>query len=870
MKSKSSKPCVGSLLTDVNGNILYINPCAKEVLSRFFDKKNDAIKSFIKEHVKEAVREKRDVLKEVSLKPYTGRDVYLELAISYFEDPIIHESRCLVTIRDLVIEKNLYLLLEEKEGLFKSLAESTNVGILVSQENKLIFTNRAIEEISGYSRDELCKMNFWDVVHPDFKEMVREKGLRRQRGEYIPPYEFPIIRKDGDVRWILLVGSSIKVRNRPAAVVSAIDITEQKLLEDELRKREERYRSILENMEEGYFETDLKGNLIFFNRAVVRLSEADEEEKLFNLNYRKFATRDSVRKIFRAFHRVYLTKQPEIVEDFEIVTFEGRKKICEISIKLMENEKGEPVGFSGIIMDVTERKRLVREALKNFEYYQAIFENTSSGIAILNRDLLILKVNKVFEDVFRINKILVEGRRYISEFISRESRDDFFDLCKYIDLYKRSKSLELHGMNAFGQTLNLICSLSRIESEDHIIVSFVDLTPLIEIERLNLELEKQLKKSQKLEGIGLLASGIAHDFNNILQGIYANLSNLSSRNKNRDFDSKRAEENIEKFIERGSKIISELLVYARSSTEKFVPTNVNQTIEDIAILFESTLPKNVTLSISMEKELKNIHGDPTQIQQIIMNLVTNAVDAIGIKGGHIKITTRNTTGEEDLIPKGNYICLEIEDTGEGIAEEHIERIFDPFFTTKKKGKGTGLGLSIVKKIVEEHSGYIFCFSKKGKGTVFRIYFPSITTGNIHVSSEEKSIKEKKSKIPKEGINILIIEDEKMILDVSSTFLREKEFNVTEVTSGKEALKIFKERHEDFHLVILDMNIPEISGMELLDEFLKISPNKKIILSTGYSRDIVDAPKLDMDNIRFLQKPYSLDTLLDTVLEILDQ
>ncbi len=194
---------------------------------------------------------------------------------------------------------------------------------------------------------------------------------------------------------------------------------------------------------------------------------------------------------------------------------------------------------------------------------------------------------------------------------------------------------------------------------------------------MNEDLEEQLRRSQKMEGIGLLASGIAHDFNNILQGIYSNLMFLDRKDSSSQI---RARANIEKFIERGTNIVRELLSYARSSVEKFQPVNINNSILDISNLFITTLPPNIEIDLDLDKDVKNIHGDPVGIQQVLMNLITNAVDAIGSNRGSIIISTQNVhVKDTDTIPKGEYVCIKVSDSGMGIEKDDLSKIFDPFF-----------------------------------------------------------------------------------------------------------------------------------------------------------------------------------------------
>ncbi len=877
MKNPTQPRSIGIILTNTEGEINFANDTAKEILYTYFSKKIDIqeiIESLFKgnEYVKtinRLIKTKGEFYKILS--PHSNNTTHcIELSIFPFYCPHTSMEGSLITIRDISEDIKKQRLLIESEEKFRKLAEATPIGVLMYSSNKWIYLNPAVERISGYKVDELFKMNFWDIVHPEFKDMVRERGLRRQKGEHIPPYEFKIITRNGQEKWIYLAGSNIEINGENAGIVTVIDITQQKVLEEKLRKREERYKSILENMEEGYFETDLKGNLTFFNKSLLKIAEAKDPSDLIGLNYRVFSTAPSAKKMFKIFHRVYMRGNPELLEDYEIITFKGNKKIIEISTKLLKDQDGNSIGFSGIVRDVTEKKSLTRELIKSRQYYRAVFENAACATIILDKDLIILHANQIFEDLFKINKVIVENRRDIFEFIHPSQKDYFLEFTnKLTEDIPTSEPFELICINALQEKIHILCSISKIVDPEQFIVSFLDVTQLKEAQRLNLELERQLRLSQKMEGIGLLASGLAHDFNNILQGIYANLlfleKDLLTKNNSRTF------KNIEKLIERGSRIIKGLLSYGRATNERFIPTNINGIIKDITELFTNTLPKYIKINTHLNDDLPNIHGNPTQIQQVFMNLLTNAVDAMDHAGGSICILTKSISVKNNPdIKDGEYVYIEVKDTGCGIPEDIQNKIFDPFFSTKETSRGTGLGLSVVYGIIRDHQGYIFCSSNKGSGTIFKIYLPAISTGISPRKTNDHSIDKtyESPDINGKDLKVLFIEDEQMILDTSCEYLKEQGISVTCATNGKEALEIFTQRHKEFDIIILDMNLPEISGMELLRKFLKIEPKKKIILSTGYSRDIVDLSNIAGENVIFLQKPYALNTLYKEILGLM--
>ena len=406
-------------------------------------------------------------------------------------------------------------------------------------------------------------------------------------------------------------------------------------------------------------------------------------------------------------------------------------------------------------------------------------------------------------------------------------------------------------------TLNIIGDL-RQETVGYLFL-FKDVTELKKI-------QQQLLQSQKLESIGLMASGIAHDFNNILAAIIPNSELIKLASKPEEVNYKRAEI-IEKSAHRASEIAQRLLTFTRQSQHKgFEPINLNKIISESLELMEHGLSKNVEIKTILESKLKYFKGDDAQIQQIIMNLVINANDAMQ-KGGVINIITENfkidTYYQIGSLDPGEYVRLSILDNGSGIPDEVLSKIFDPFFTTKEIGKGTGLGLSVVYGIVRGLKGHIEVQSEIDKGTRFDIYFPVDATVQETVEHEEIERQEAGN------IKIMIIDDEEYVLSILADILEFLGYQIVKFSSGEAALEHFKNNNDSIDFAIIDLKMPQMDGRKTSAALRKINPDLKIIFTSGFDDQPITEENL-AGVVGFLKKPYSINQVSKSLKEMLAQ
>jgi PAS domain S-box-containing protein len=379
-------------------------------------------------------------------------------------------------------------------------------------------------------------------------------------------------------------------------------------------------------------------------------------------------------------------------------------------------------------------------------------------------------------------------------------------------------------------------------------------------------LEQQAVQAQKLESIGTLAGGIAHDFNNLLQAIqgYAELCLLSAGEEG----TMRADlQEIMQAAQRGGELTRQLLLFSRKVESRRRPMDINGAVERTAKILERILPKMITVDLRLERGTEKVNADPSQIEQVLMNLAVNARDAMP-EGGVFSIETGNLSlaepkAEHPGVEPGEYVLLTVSDTGVGVGEENLKHIFEPFFTTKEAGQGTGLGLAMVYGIVRNHHGYIDCSSSPGEGTVFRIYLPVIET-------EDTVAFDGPVEVPKGGTEtILLVDDEAAVLELGEKILTTFGYTVRTAVDGESALEIYRGEKDRIDMVVMDMIMPGMGGKKCLKEMLRINGDVKILISSGFSSGGTTREIIETGAKGLIRKPYTVNQLLRVIRATLD-
>ena len=379
------------------------------------------------------------------------------------------------------------------------------------------------------------------------------------------------------------------------------------------------------------------------------------------------------------------------------------------------------------------------------------------------------------------------------------------------------------------------------------------------------ELEKKVIQSQRMNNLGKLASSIAHDLNNILGPFYLGIKALETK-LNHSKESIRILEILKTNTDRATNLIKQILSFSQGIKGNFLKTDIKFILTEIQGLIEETFPKDIQFKLSSKPTLNTIYADSTQLHQLLLNLCLNAQDAMP-KGGKLILSAENCNLKNHKINtqiiNGNFLKLDIKDTGIGMSKSEIAKIFEPFYTTKSLGKGTGLGLSTVTNVIKNHNGHIEVSSTTGKGTRFTIYLPSASGITI-----EKAPKIKISPTKHNNGTILIVDDEKNLREMIKSVLIENNFTILEAENGKEALRIFKKNKDSISLVIIDLIMPIMSGADTIKELIKENPTLSVIAMTGVLLEEGDSSKVIEEHVSgLLYKPFSINALMSYIEEL---
>lgn len=495
------------------------------------------------------------------------------------------------------------------------------------------------------------------------------------------------------------------------------------------------------------------------------------------------------------------------------------------------------------------------------ELFRSIFEKSPHGIVITDMNSSrIINANRAFAEITGYSLETLKKNFTYREIHSLTS-EEYERLTDEITASGVIENVNSSLVTANTHKKDIIYSAIMINymNEKSILRMIVDITDA----KL---LEEKLRQSQKMDVIGRLAGGIAHDFNNMLGVIIGSAELLSHKIK--------PDENEKKYItriletgERASGLIRKLMLFSRKSGAVFRDFDLHETVSNVADILEHTIDKKIKIEIELKAEYKIINGDPDLIENALLNMALNSRDAMP-DGGIISFRTQNirldkyfTRDKPFLTTMGDYIEINISDTGNGIPQENFEKIFEPFFTTKPLGKGTGLGLAAVYGTIKEHKGTITLYSEEGKGSVFKIYLPC--------SSENHDLK-KDAELPAlHGTgNILIIDDDVNILANLKDMLEELGYTVSSASGGMEGINILSDKSHLIDLVIVDMIMPEIDGIETIIHLKEIKPDIKIVISSGFNNEETSGRISRMDISGFIQKPfkmYELSRLLNSIL-----
>ncbi len=622
---------------------------------------------------------------------------------------------------------------------------------------------------------------------------------------------------------------------------------------------EARYRRLFENMVEGIFVSHKDGFFVTVNPAMARMLGYETPEELMahilNIEEQLYVKSQDRRTLFEK-----LAKEGR-ASGFEVLwrCKDGSVIWIEIHARAVFDENGEIESIEGIVVNITEQKKVEKELSR----LATAIEQAAEGVLISDMHWNILYVNPALEKISGYTKSEIIGAR--TDLLKSGKHDSrFYGEIKGVLKSGNVWSGRLVNKRKDGTEYEAEVTASPVRDESGEIINFVAVHRDITHEA---RLERHLRRAQKMEAIGTLAGGIAHDFNNILTAImcYTEMAITESEGMGR------IPARLNRVLmgcQRAKELVNQIITFSRQREREQKPVLINSIIKETLKLLSSSLPKTIEIHMNIESGSSVINADPSQIHQVLLNLCTNAAHAMRENGGVLEVTLQkidldetSTRSRIDLEP-GPYVKLVVSDTGHGIDESVKERIFEPFFTTKPKEEGSGMGLSVVHGIVKGLGGAISVYSEPGFGSTFNVYFPRI-------DSETQAHSKPSEKIPPGTESILYVDDEQVLVEITTEMLESIGYKVTATTDGMEALDLFRTSPEKFDLIVTDMTMPRLTGETLARECLRIRPAIPIILCTGFS-ELITEEKAKKAGIRgYIMKPLLVSDLAKTIRNVLD-
>jgi PAS domain S-box-containing protein len=776
----------------------------------------------------------------------------------------------LAVIQDITKRKQAEAALRESEGRYRLLAENVTDVIWIRDMNlNLTYISPSVKNQQGYTVEEAKVRTLEETWTPESLKYIgdvlveelemekdNQKDMSRSR-----TIEVETKCKDGSIIWTEAKMSFLRDKDgEPIGTIGVTrNITERKKGERALRESEATLRSI--------FRAAPTGIGLVRDRVIKQVNERLCEM----VGYSQKELLEQNARI------LYPTG-----EDFDYV---GREKYLQISEKgtgtvetrwqrkdgkvidvILSSTPIDPndlsIGVTFTALDITVRKQ-AEEALQESEgKYRTVLEANPDAVVVYDIEGNVIYFNPAFTRIFGWTLEERIGKK-MDVFVPEEAWRETKMMIKKVLAGERFSSIETHRYNQKGEIIPVSISGAIYKDQNgKPIGSVINLRDITEQKKL----ESQLQQSQKMEAIGTLAGGIAHDINNILGIILGNTE--LAMDDIPDWNPARLNLEEARIASlRAKDIVHQLLSFARKTEMEKKPTNIIPIVKESFKLLRSSIPTSIEIRQNISKDVDTIMADSTQINQILINLCTNADHAMPDGGiieiilNNIELDEANTAQHSDLHP-GRYVNLTVTDTGHGISQEVIDRIFDPYFTTKEVGKGTGMGLSVVHGIVKKHNGAITVKSEAGKGTTFSIFFPAVEKDAV-IESEPTE------KLPTGNEKILFIDDEPSIVNMTRQQLERLGYEVDTKMSSIEALELFRSKPDQFDLIITDMTMPSMTGDKLVKEILDIRPEMPTIICTGFS-DKIDAEKAkEIGAAEYVEKPVDKRNLAFKVRSVLD-
>ncbi|MCX8063625.1 MAG: response regulator, partial [Candidatus Hydrogenedentes bacterium] len=827
-----------------------------------------------------------------------------------------HKETLLLLKSSLETQKKL----EESERRFKALAEQFPGAVFIAKDDpklSIIYITQQIEDLTGYKKEIFLsgELSILELTHNEDRDYVlseREEKLKEKK-----PYQltYRLLTKDEKWIWVCEMGTGIWDDSKLLYIQGYIwDVTQAKV-EEEIKKRKlERTnieREILievmarPEVEEGDFDslsrfiTESIGirlkiprvNVWLFNDDQTQLICVDHYDLSTGIHSRGMILKEE--EFSAEFSALKVSKYVDAEDALNDPRTKGYSKsyliplnitsMLDVSIRIGEKNRGvicleytqsphkweeDEITFTSQVADQLALT-LINKEKKNYEIQRDLLirtiETSEHGMIIFDSKGIITYINPV---IYSLLNILPEN--YINKSIENLIEDglpidNLREKLKEVEKGKIHKErLEIKKDNTL--TLILECSISSIlnvyGATSHFVLHITNITKEV-------KLENDLRQAQKMESIGQLAGGLAHDINNhllVIQG-YSELIESEIPDNSPILPYLREMKNANL---KASSLVKQLLAFARKQLLKKEVISLNNIIENTKNLIRRVIKENIEIETILKPNLPNVYADRNAIEIIIINLCTNANDAMP-NGGKIIIETNRAYLSKEVVEgipwvkEGEFVTLTITDNGVGMDKNTLEHCFEPFFTTKESSKGTGLGLSTVYGLIQQHEGMIHVYSEPGRGTTFKIYIP-ITD----LPKSEEKVENTQTEILTGSETILLAEDEPAVRAVTTRILEQAGYNVISAENGEEAFKLFIENEDKIQLVILDIVMPLLSGKEVYEKIKAINPEIPVLFTSGYSENSIHTNFILHEGYQIIQKPYGRTEILKEIRKVFDR
>ena len=789
----------------------------------------------------------------------------LETRVKLLEEKLAEKAHLEETFHDVV---SMF------QDIFEKAADGICVCHNIADEPYVRFThwNPRMTEISGYSKEEVNRLGWYHTMYPDPEVQQRaiERMAKMREGNDIKAEEWVITSKSGEKKPLSISTSIVKKEDGKVHVLAIMqNIEKRKKAEAALKKSEERYRLLSDNVRDVIWIRDMNMRLTFVSPSIKEQQGYTIEEAVARTPEETWAP-NSLKLVQKALTEELEAEKQEKKDlsrsrtlEVEVKCKDGSTIWTEAKMSFLRDQKGHPTGIIGVTRDISERKQVEEALRRSEEKYRTVLEANPDPVVVYDMKGKVIYFNPAFTRVFGWTLAERLGKK-MDVFVPEEAWRETKMMIDKVLKGERFFNIETRRYTKNGETIPV--SISGAIYKDingHPIGSVINLRDI----SLQKRLDAQLQQAQKMEAIGTMAGGIAHDFNNILSSVigYTELT-LDSEQKG-TFQYK----NLQEVLSAGNRakdLVKQILTFSRQVEQEQKPIQVKPHIKEALKMIRASIPSTIDIEQNLQSD-ELIMGDPTQIHQILVNLCANAAHSMEDNGGRLTVSLTDADLDSEFISRhpnlkpGSYINLIISDTGHGMSPDVMEKIFDPFFTTKEKGKGTGLGLSVVHGIVSSCGGEIFVYSELGKGSTFKICLPVIK-GRFNLKENvERSV-------PTGTERILFIDDEPEIMNMGKQTLESLGYTVVARNSSIEALELFREKKDSFDLVITDMTMPHMTGEKLAEKLMQIRSDIPVILCTGFSSIIDERKALGMGIRAFITKPVLKREIAETIRRVLDE